>query len=295
MNSLTLTPALPRERHALRWALRACLVALAYYLTGRVGLAFPYVGSHITLIWAPAGIALAALLRWGPGMAAAIVVAALGVNLSVGASLPLAVAMAAGNTIGPLAATLLLRRLGFHNELDRRDDVLLYALLAGAGLALTASVGVLAMSLTDALAWSEAARAWGFWWLGDVVGALVAGVPLLTLSWHTLQHDKTLGKATGTLALSAFTVASGAAALLTPAGAAGLSPLIFVPHLLLAWLAVRAGVCIASSTALLLAGCAVWGMSQGLGPFYTGNASQGLALLWGYMLSLSVVAVLLTA
>ena len=41
------------------------LVALAYFASGRLGLAIPYVDSHLTLVWLPAGIAVAALMRWG--------------------------------------------------------------------------------------------------------------------------------------------------------------------------------------------------------------------------------------
>jgi integral membrane sensor domain MASE1 len=34
-------------------------------MTGRLGLLLPFVGSNITLIWLPTGIAVAALMRWG--------------------------------------------------------------------------------------------------------------------------------------------------------------------------------------------------------------------------------------
>jgi hypothetical protein len=43
------------------------LVAAGYFLTGWLGLSVPFVGSNITLIWAPTGIAVAALWCWGRG------------------------------------------------------------------------------------------------------------------------------------------------------------------------------------------------------------------------------------
>ncbi|MHB1235998.1 MAG: hypothetical protein ACYCY7_00395 [Gallionella sp.] len=46
-------------------AVKLLSVALAYFVCGRLGLALPSVDSHITLIWLPTGIAVAALLRWG--------------------------------------------------------------------------------------------------------------------------------------------------------------------------------------------------------------------------------------
>lgn len=298
MNSLTLaSSANSREPNVLRWALRVCVVVLAYYLTGRLGLALPYIGSHIALIWPPAGIALAALLRWGPGMTPGVALGATCVALQVGSPLELALAIAAGNTLGPLAAAFALQKLGFHCELDRRRDMLLYAVAAGGGLALTATWGVLALALTGTLPWSGALRGWVFWWLGDIVGALTAGVPLLTFDWAALRRGARPSRTLGTLALSVATVACGAVALLAPAGqpGAGLSPLVFMPHLLLCWLALRAGVCAASFTALAVTACAAWGTSRGLGPFFTGDAHQSLTLVWGYVTTLSVIAVLVTA
>ena len=59
---------------------RGLLVTLAYYLGGRAGLALPYYGVAVTLLWPPTGIALAALLRWGPGMSPAILAGAWLVN-----------------------------------------------------------------------------------------------------------------------------------------------------------------------------------------------------------------------
>jgi diguanylate cyclase (GGDEF)-like protein/PAS domain S-box-containing protein len=298
MDSLTLARSdTGRAPNILRWALRVCVVVLAYYLTGRLGLALPYIGSHISLIWPPAGIALAALLRWGPGMAPGVALGAACVALQVGSPPGLSLAIAAGNTLGPLAAAFALQRLGFHCALDRRRDVLLYVLAAGAGLALTATCGVMALAASDVLPWEGAPRAWLFWWLGDIVGALTAGVPLLTFDGPALRRSMRPGRTLATLCLSAATVACGAAALLAPAGQAGmgLSPLVFMPHLLLCWLALRAGVCAASFTALAVTACAAWGTSRGLGPFYTGDIHQSLALVWGYVTTLSVITVLVTA
>jgi integral membrane sensor domain MASE1 len=51
-------------------AVKLLFVALVYFVSGRMGLALPSVDSHITLIWLPTGIAVAALLRswvrWQP-------------------------------------------------------------------------------------------------------------------------------------------------------------------------------------------------------------------------------------
>src|SRR4030067_351649 len=60
-----LTTENPGYQPPARIAVKLLFVALAYFVSGKLGLAIPYVGTHITLVWLPTGIAVAALLRWG--------------------------------------------------------------------------------------------------------------------------------------------------------------------------------------------------------------------------------------
>jgi len=82
--------------------IRQLLLTLAYFVTGWLGLKLPFVGTHITLVWLPAGIAVAALFRWGWRVWPGIYLGVFLVNLAVGSSLPLAAAIVVGNTLGPL-------------------------------------------------------------------------------------------------------------------------------------------------------------------------------------------------
>jgi integral membrane sensor domain MASE1 len=49
--------------------IKQALVVFANVITGYLGLLLPLAGSHITLVWLPTGIAVAALIRWGWGIA----------------------------------------------------------------------------------------------------------------------------------------------------------------------------------------------------------------------------------
>src|SRR4030065_1010819 len=60
-----LTTENPGYQPPARIAVKLLFVALAYFVSGKLGLAIPYVGTHITLVWLPTGIAVAALLRLG--------------------------------------------------------------------------------------------------------------------------------------------------------------------------------------------------------------------------------------
>src|SRR5215467_4623737 len=104
------------------WSLaRILLLAAAYFLTGKLGLSLPYVGSEVPLVWPPTGIALAALLAWGPGVTPGVWLGAFLINLARGASPLASAAVATSNTLAQFVGALFLRRwCGFHPAFDRR-------------------------------------------------------------------------------------------------------------------------------------------------------------------------------
>ncbi|HEY8709159.1 MAG TPA: MASE1 domain-containing protein, partial [Burkholderiaceae bacterium] len=279
------------------WATRTALLLVAYYLGARAGLSVPQFGNHITLIWPPTGIALAALLRFGLGVWPGVFAGATLVALTTGAPLWLALLVAFGNTVGPALAAWVLRRDGLHVELDRRRDLWLYgAIGVGLSMLITASNGTFWLAASGTIAWSDAPRAWMVWWLGDVMGALVVGIPLLTLSRASL--DRAFGQwrwvSSSLLALGAGASAA-LAVVLAGRDAALQTPLFVVPHVLLVWLAARRGLFVASATAMLTTAGSVLAAAHGIGPFTLGSAGQGSWLLVGYACSLLVIPLLTTA
>ena len=101
-------------------AIKIISVALAYFASGRLGLEIPYLDAHITLSWLPAGIAFAALIRWGYYCWPGIFLGALAANYSADSPLLLEVCIALGNTLAPLLAAKLLHRTQFHGALEKR-------------------------------------------------------------------------------------------------------------------------------------------------------------------------------
>ncbi len=274
------------------------MVALAYYAGGHLGLAVPQPGSPISLISAPAGIAVAAFLRWGTGIWPAVWLAAFFVALSVDSPPWLAFALASGNTAGPLAAAWLLRRLGLHQELDRHRDLWLYvSVVAGAGMLVTSTSGALWLWAAGVVSSAQLPAAWLYWWFSDAIGTLIVGIPLLTFSRVRLARAWRNWRWAPSLLLSITAVLTGWLAFVTPSVADGgyLTPLVFLPHLLLGWLAARSGIFVASATALLLSAGAAWATTRGHGPFAVPNTATGLALLWGYVGTLTAMPLLLTA
>lgn len=159
-----------------------------YYASGMFGLATPQIGAHVSLIWPAAGLAFAALVRLRPGMWPAVMLGALPVALSTGLPLWAAVLTALGNAAGPALAAESLRRHGLHTNLDRRQDLWRFGLGAGAATLISATNGTCWLVLSGALPWTLAPAAWASWWLGDLMGVIVVGVPLLTASRATLRR-----------------------------------------------------------------------------------------------------------
>ncbi|TXC65967.1 hypothetical protein FSC37_08445 [Piscinibacter aquaticus] len=94
------------------------------------------------LVWPPAGLAFAALLRFGPRLWPAVAIGAFIVASSTGLILWVAALVALGNAGGMAAAATALRHHGLHPALDRRIDLKLLALGAVGATVLTATNGV---------------------------------------------------------------------------------------------------------------------------------------------------------
>lgn len=281
---------------SLNWAARIVGVAVAYYLLARVSQAIPALSPQVGLVWLPSGLALAAMLRWSIGMWPGVALAALAVAQSAGLPWLAAAGMALGHAAGPAAAAWGLRRLGLRHALDRRHDLWRFCLIGvGAGTLVEAASSVLWLAFAGALGPGRIVAAGLSWWLGAAIGALVLAVPLLTLSRAALNRAFGAWAWLPTTLLSAAIFASGLVVFAPAAGAGPMSPLIFLPHLLLCWLAVRSGVFAASSVVLLMTCGAAFATATGRGPFLQEQEAQSLALLWGYACTLSATPLLLAA
>lgn len=168
--------------------LRVALLVFAYVGCGWLGLQMPFSGTHITLIWLPSGIAVAALLHWGWALWPGVAIGAILVNLAVGASLPLACTIAIGNTLGPVLCVAWLKRMSFQNGFNRQRDVGTFVLGAAGGMVVSASLGVLSLSLAGGLPTQDAASSGLAWWMGDTVGVLLAAPLLLALKRPVLPR-----------------------------------------------------------------------------------------------------------
>ena len=269
----------------LVFGLRFLAVAAGYYLAARLGLLIPYLGTHVSLVWLPTGIAVAAFRRWGAGMAPAVFIAAVAANASIGGPLWIALLVGVGNAAGTGAAAWLLGRWGFDDRLLRRRDLSIFVGAIMIGMGITSINGVAWLRLAGAPDAAQFGQAWLGWWVGDTVGALLAGVPLIAWSRQDVSAGF-LGRAGAVnVGLLAIVLACGVVAFSAWPGkdSALVFPLLALPFFVLALLAMRGGVVASATGVLALSMAAAYGTAHGLGPFALHDPRAGSLALWSYI------------
>jgi len=275
------------------FAPKLLVVALAYFVAGRLGLALPYGDSHITLIWLPTGIAVAALFRWGNFCWPGIFIGALATNYSIDSSPLLDTSIALGNTLGPLLTVWLLRRQKFHAVLDRVYDTLLLVLAAAIGMLVSATGGILNLILFKVLPMQEAGSAWLSWWAGDFMGVLLAA-PLLINVYRTelkilwTQRVEYLIWFLATFAIYGWMFFGG-----NQLNYSHQFSFVGIPTVV--WAAMRFGTMGTSLGVLLSVFFVAFATEQGVGPFNTQDTQQGLIQLWTYFFTLVLVELIVVA
>ena len=278
---------------AFRGVFRLLLLAASYFAAGWLGLLLAPPELKISLVWLPTGIAVAAFFRWGlrywPGLV-------LGAVLLLNESFPVtwsggAIVMG-GQVLAPLMAAWMLRRSGFHKEFDRRRDI---ALLFGAaffGMMISSICGTLALRGAGLVPEGGFGSAWLTWWLGDMMGVLVAGPLLLAISrrsWAALRERG--AEFAAWCALSALV--SGTVFFLPPTPGVAKLPLIFLPLLLTVWAALRFGAVVTSLSVLAVATLAAFGLAVARGPFLQPGVLEGVFLLWAYIGTLAMLSLMI--
>lgn len=275
---------------AVGFFVRLTGVALLYFAAAQLGLAFAVVGNTVTLVWPPSGIALVAILIFGYRIAFGIALGAFLANAWTGLPILLAAGIGIGNVLAALAGAFLLqRRARFKNTLDRRRDVFALIILAAIGsTTISAFVGAATLSLGGIVSFGEYPSVWLKWWLGDMMGVLVVAPLLLVWITHprpVLSSWKTV-EAVGLLAFLLFV---GYIIFSTPELAGhGYYPASLAVLPFVIWGALRFDHWGATLVTGVISLLAIWGTTQGTGPFAVGSPVDSLV---GWCIFVNVVAV----
>ena len=242
-----------RSAFTLRIA-RALAVAMVCLLAG-------YAGATVLPLppWSalalPAGIALAAALRWYAGSTVGAAAGTLLALLAVGVPPASAIVALVGVAAGLVAALQLLHAVAFVDRLDRARDVRWFG-VAVFGVA----APVATLVATSALRWTGPAPEAGWpatlftGWATLAVGAGIAAFPLLVLDRRVLHALQPPARLAANLPLVGAVLAAIVLLAWPPAAASAGGPLLlFLPHVLLVAVAIRAGAPVAGAQLILLA------------------------------------------
>ena len=204
----------PEDASGRVGAVRAChrVVAVAYYLAGRIGLELAYLNGAVAALWPPAGLGLAVLFLYGVRLWPGIVIGDLWLG-DYSTPLGTVLGQTVGNTLALVVAAALLRRLtGGRAGLDRVFDVLALLGCALVAAVVSAAFGPLSLRLGDVIAVDEFGRVFRTWTLGDAAGVLVVAPALLTWAASGVRGFRRLDLVEGVVVIVALVVAGRAAA-----------------------------------------------------------------------------------
>jgi signal transduction histidine kinase/integral membrane sensor domain MASE1/ActR/RegA family two-component response regulator len=271
------------------------VVAAAYVLAARAGFLAAFSAEQITTVWAPTGIAQAALLLWGRALWPAVWVGAFSANLFSDAPAWTAAAIATGNTLEAVALASLLPRARFDPGLTRVSDaVRLIVLGAIATPVIAATIGVASLCLAGEQAWIHFARLWSEWWLGDALGSIVVAPAILAVARSAQQQ-----RSAQWLAAAVMSAATAAVTALVFGDALGdtfgRGPLHYVLFPLVIVAAVRYGQPCAALVVVTASVLTIVNTVRGVGPFSSADVRESLILLQTFMGVLAGTGLLLAA
>jgi signal transduction histidine kinase/CheY-like chemotaxis protein len=274
----------------------AGIIAVSYFIAGKLGLTLASLNASASPVWPPAGIALAALLLLGYRVWPAILVGAFLVNVTSAGNLATSFAIATGNTLEAVAGAWLVNRFASgKNVFDCPQGVFKFALAAVISTAISPVFGVTSLALAGFAHWTNYGVIWLTWWLGDTTGDLVF-TPLVLL-WSVASKRRWNRKEAvevGILLLL-FVLLSAVVFGGWLEISAKNYPVTFICGPVVIWMAFRFTQRETATGIFILSVIAVWGTLHGFGPFVRETENQSLLGLQSWIAVMTITAMALSA
>ena len=185
-----------RQRCGIKYLGQTLLLALVYMIAGWLCIRFAIASKYATPIFAPAGLALAVVLRFGgrfvPGvwlgsfLMNVLIAAGDGRDFGLVSSWAIMVTMAGGSALAAFVSAALIRRFTKYPKFtDRiRQIVLVQFIGAPVGAMIAATVGCVSLLGAGLISFDQLFFSLFSWWIGDAVGVLlILPIMLAVFSW----------------------------------------------------------------------------------------------------------------
>ena len=286
----------PDNSRRFRTALTAVILAVVYFVAGKLSLKLASLHASASPVWPPAGIALAALLLFGFRLWPAIFIGAFLVNLTTPGNIFTSFGIATGNTLEAVIGAWLIQRFaGGLRVFDRAYDVFKFALVVALSTLVSPTIGLTGLAVAGFANWANYPAIWLTWWLGDL-GGVVMFAPLLVL-WLA-QPFRRINPARDVevaILLLLLTLLSE----IVFGGWFSISilnyPIAFLLGPIIVWTAFRLSARETATGLFVLSAIAVWGTLQRYGPFVRADQNQSLLILQSFNILTTITAVALAA
>lgn len=279
---------------------RSLLIIFTYLVLGSLGQHLAL--QQVTPLWMPAGVALAAVLIYGYGVFPAIwlgsfIATANYIVSEVPVTTTLIVSMmtAMGATLSALTGGYFLNRLTHGSDaLNRVTGVVLFITLGGLlAPVISATIGILSLTLAGFIPANQLGINWFIWWIGEASGIITITPAILIWykwtwdSWSESEIEP--WRYLETIVIVCLLVLVGILSFWV------WYPVEYLLILLLIWIVFHLGLKGSSLATLFILGISAWGTVQGYGVFATGSRIESLVLLEIFIIVIAITALLLSA
>ena len=261
-----------------------------------LGLRLASVNPSATPIWAPTGLAIAAVLLWGHRITPAVFIAAFLINQLTAGSIFTSIAIAGGNTLEAVTAGYLVRHWAEGEQVfDTPTGIAKFMLISLAATMVSATIGVSSLSVAGYAEVSSFISVWLTWCLGDLAGALVI-TPVVVL-W---AKSEPASLARPQIAKTGLTYLAAVAVGVMVFGCPVMhhipvhEALGFLIVLPLLWASLRQGPRDTATVVLIISAFAVGCTLLQCGPFAKPSLNESFILLLAFMISTAVLSLALS-
>ena len=270
------------------------LLAAAYFACAKLALVLAIPPGYATPIWPPSGIALSALLIAGRRVWPGVWIGSFAANIGIEGSLVSAAVIASGSALqAAVGAALVRRHTGIPYRFTLVEQVIKFVGICLAVSTIAPTLALLSLGTAHSIASRELLWNWWTWWQGDATGMLV--VAPLILSWSA--RETALWPARRVLEALAFCLLLALAAYFvfhSGQGATYSTTFLIVP--LIVWAGFRFGQRGVTSATAAVCCIALWyTLKRDSGPFAGHATHESLLLLLGFVSTLVVTGLVLSA
>jgi len=272
------------------------ILAVIYFIAGKLGLMLASLQASASPVWPPAGIALAGFLLLGYRAWLGLFIGAFLVNVTTAGNVATSLAVASGNTLEALVGAWLVNRFaGGTTVFDRPQGVFKFALAAMVSTIISPAFGVTSLALAGFADWTNYGAIWLTWWLGDTTGDLLIAPLIILWSIASKQRwNRREAVEVGILLLLLFVLSEAVFCGWLTISAKGY-PIAFICGAIVIWTAFRFTQRETATGIFILSAIAIWGTLHRFGPFVAETENQSLLALQSWTAVLTITAMALSA